>query len=102
MSIRKGTEYRYIEGALDDGSMERWRYVAHDDCYLLSTSDLTDDGCFLFGGARPLSSASAAVRNWGRWQAAVDAVADALETSIEIQRGWYRWVCENARSGRWV
>jgi hypothetical protein len=101
-SIRKGTEYRYIDGALDDGSTERWRYVAHDDCYQLSMCDLTDDGCFIFGGARPVGSPSAAVRDWGTWQAAVDAFADALETSIEIQRGWYRRLRENARSGRWA
>ena len=50
-----GEAFRYIEGPLDDGSGERWAYIAHDDCYSLSTSDSDDnDGCFVYGGARPV------------------------------------------------
>lgn len=53
--IPPGEPFRYIEGALDDDSTERWRYIAHDDCYSFSTSDSDDnDGCFVYGGARPV------------------------------------------------
>lgn len=54
LGIRRGELHRYIEGPLDDSSEERYRYVAHEDCYLLSVTDVNDDGCFTFGGVERL------------------------------------------------
>jgi hypothetical protein len=50
-AIKVGVTYRFIEGPLDDGSGQRYRYIAHDDCFTLSESDSGSDGCFTFGGA---------------------------------------------------
>lgn len=61
LPIGAGEPHRYIEGRLDDGSDERWEYTAHDICYELSMGDWADgDGCFVYGGARPVASNSAA------------------------------------------
>lgn len=43
---------REIEGPLDDGSGVRYRYRAHEDCFLASQDDVQADGCFIYGGAR--------------------------------------------------
>ncbi len=51
--IRAGALHRFVEGPLDDGSGARYRYVAHEDCYRLSVSDVGDSGCFMYGGAAP-------------------------------------------------
>lgn len=50
--------YQLVEGALDDGSRTRYRYVAHVDCYVESYQDIDDDGCFTYGGIQELDSAS--------------------------------------------
>lgn len=61
-----GKPYRHIEGQLDDGSVGRWLYRAHDDCYQLSVSDSNDeDGCFTFGGTVPLRHLSSCARAAG-------------------------------------
>lgn len=52
--IKRGSEYRLIEGPLDDGSPGRYRYRAHESCYSLSTADSSEDGCFTYGGARKI------------------------------------------------
>jgi hypothetical protein len=63
--IARGKPYRFIEGLLDDESGERYRYVAHDDCYLLSMSDVGSSGCFLYGGAHPVPRCEEPVRGAG-------------------------------------
>lgn len=52
-TIRAGEEYRHVEGRLDDGSHGRWRYLAHEDCYLMDYQDTREenDGCFVWTGA---------------------------------------------------
>lgn len=53
--IRKGREYRHIEGPLDDGSGTRYLYRAHEDCYFVATDTVREDGCFTYGGAEVLA-----------------------------------------------
>lgn len=52
--IFEGSEFRFIEGVLDDGSDHRYRYEAHEECYRMSVDDVGSDGCFTYGGARRL------------------------------------------------
>ena len=47
-TIKVGQDIRLIEGPLDDGSGERYRYEAHEECYGLSVDDVGPDGCFPF------------------------------------------------------
>lgn len=54
LAIKLGEHYRHVEGELDDGSTERMLYRAHDDCYQLSTTEVSDSGCFTFNGAIPM------------------------------------------------
>lgn len=53
--IELGQEFRLVEGPLDDGSGDRYRYEAHEECYALSTYDVGPEGCFTYGGARKLT-----------------------------------------------
>lgn len=52
--IKKGDDVRFIEGTLDNGTGHQYRYVAHEDCYQFSTTDVGEDGCFQYRGAMPL------------------------------------------------
>lgn len=53
-AITAGERYRHVEGALDDGSAERYAYRAHEDCYQLAYLDVGPEGCFTYGGAAPV------------------------------------------------
>lgn len=50
--IAPGQMYRHIEGTLDDGSGDRYLYVAHCYCFEMAELDSNDDGCFTYGGVR--------------------------------------------------
>jgi hypothetical protein len=54
----KTGEYRYIMGHLDDGSGRRYEYHAHDDCFQTSEGTYGREGCFTYGGARPVEMAT--------------------------------------------
>lgn len=54
-TLAAGELRRVIEGMLDDGSTERLRYVAHDDCYQFAVSDVSPSGCFTYGRVRRIT-----------------------------------------------
>lgn len=53
--IRVGQDVRLVEGPLDDGSGERYRYEAHEACYLDAVYDVGPGGCFTYGGANRIT-----------------------------------------------
>lgn len=50
--IEVGQDLRLVEGSLDDGSGDRYRYEAHEECCWLSVDDVGPEGCFTYGGAK--------------------------------------------------
>lgn len=50
--ITFGEEYKHIEGSLDDGSVDRYLYRAHEECYILAIDAgcESEDGCFTYEG----------------------------------------------------
>jgi len=53
--ILVGQDVRLIEGPLDDGSGERYRYEAHEECYLASVDDVGPEGCFTYGSVKRIA-----------------------------------------------
>lgn len=50
-----GETIQVTEGPLDDGSGQRYRYVAHIECYHDVQYDVDDDGCFTYEGAQEVT-----------------------------------------------
>jgi hypothetical protein len=88
--ILTGSQFRFIEGVLDDKSGQRHRYVAHDDCYIISESTDAGDGCFQYGQTEVVATVNRSTeihhRNIERrgWRSAWEEANDCRLTEDDV------------------